>query len=209
MAKENSFENKDEHVEFKHNDDIQSAVFRQIQRCEQAITDGDEGAFANSVNGLFCLLPKENRKHIEDNKEKYVEIIDEPVYQYSCGHPMGTLENPVYRNLPSAWNYDANVNGGMPVLVSPIVEPVERTNYMKLFQLILDEFEIIGITWKTEPRDKVDKKIKAPNTPLINLKDGSQAKLLIEKGLNPDKHIPPKPDDKCEDDEDSEDKEDE
>jgi hypothetical protein len=208
MTKENSFENKDEQVEFKHNDDIQSAVFRQIQRCEQANTDGDEGAFANSVNGLFCLLPKENRKHIEDNKEKYVETVEEPVYQYSCGHPMGTLENPVYRNLPSSWNYDANVNGGKPVLVSPIIEQVERTDYMKLFQLILDEFESIGITWKTEPRDKVDKKIKAPNTPLITLKDGSQVRILINQGLSLDAYPPLKADEGCEEIEGSEDGED-
>lgn len=210
MYKENSFEKKNEQVEFKQNVDIQGIVLQQIQKCQQTISEGDDVAFDNSVQGLLLILPKENRKHVEDNKEKYVETVEEPVYQYSCGHPMGTVENPVYRNNPPDWNYDRNLNGGKPVRVSPIIEIVERTDYRVLYQLVLDELEDIGLTWKAEPRDKVEKKIKAPNTPLITLKDESQARLLIEKkGLTTHKHPPLKPDDQSEDEEDSEGREDE
>jgi hypothetical protein len=55
-----------------------------------------------------------------------------------------------------------------------------------LYRLILTELESIGVTWKTEPRDRVEKRVKIPPTPLLTLSDGSSVRVLIKRGLGTD-----------------------
>jgi len=207
LEKDNSF-GQTEPTEFKQKIEFQHLIIQQIQRCLQSSYEGDEGKFANAVEGLVSLLPEENRKHIEDIKDEYTETVEEPVYQFSCGHRMGSVEHPVYRNYSTDWNYNPNDNGGKPILVSPKIDIVEKTNYDKLNKLVLKELELIGVTWKTEPHDRVEKRIKKPNTPLITLNDGSQIRTLIKQGLSPDAPPSLKPDEESIDHEDSEDEDD-
>jgi len=169
---------------FQQRVDIQYLVLLQIQKCSTSAYESDEISFSNAVESLLAMLPKENRLRIESDKVKdsYVTKVEQPVYKYSCGKPMGTLENPIFRNNKSDWNYQ----GGDPILVSPTVEEVEQTDYQKLYKIVMGELELIGATWKTEPRDRIGKRIKQPPTPLITLKDGSQVRILIQKEVPPE-----------------------
>jgi len=174
--------------EYKQKVNVEFLTLKQIDRCNNAAFEGDEAKFSNAVESLLAMLPKENRMRIENerNKEEYTEKSEQPVYQYSCGKPMGTLENPIYRNLPTDWNY----KGGEPVLVSPTVEEVENVDYQKLYKMILGELQDVGVTWKIEPRGNVGKKIAPPVTPLIKLKDGSYVSVMIVKGVDAVKDLP-------------------
>jgi hypothetical protein len=142
----------------------------------------DEIKFSNAVESLLAMLPKENRLRIESDKIKdsYITKIEQPVYKYSCGKPMGTLENPIYRNKKTDWNY----TGGPEILISPTVEEVEQTDYQKLYKIVLNELQDVGVTWKIEPRGNVEKRIDPPAIPLLRLKDGSFVRILVEKGIS-------------------------
>ena len=169
-------------AEFKQKINVEYLVLKQIDRCNNAALEGDEIKFSNAVESLLAMLPKENRLRIESDKIKdsYITKIEQPVYKYSAGKPMGTIENPIYRNNPKDWNYD----GGEPVLVSPTVEEVTQTDYQKLYKIILNELQDVGVTWKIEPRGNVEKRIDPPALPLLRLKNGSFVRVLIEKGIS-------------------------
>jgi len=177
-----SFDEGSVDAEFKQKINVEYLVLKQIDRCNTAAYEGDEGKFNNAVESLLAMLPKENRARIENdkNRDQYVETIEQPVYQYSCGHPMGTPENPIYRNKKTDWNWD----GGEPILVSPTVEEVEQVDYQKLYKMILSELQDVGVTWKIEPRGNVERRITPPQTPLVRLNDGKFIRLLVEKGID-------------------------
>ena len=177
-----SFDETSVDAEFKQKINVEYLVLKQIDRCNTAAYEGDEGKFNNAVESLLAMLPKENRQRIENDKsrEQYTETIEQPVYQYSCGHPMGTPENPIYRNKKTDWNYD----GGEPILVSPTIEEVEQVDYQKLYKMILSELQDVGVTWKIEPRGNVERRIKPQQTPLVRLHDGTYVRLLVEKGID-------------------------
>jgi hypothetical protein len=181
MAYRTDFEETPVDAEFKQKVNVEYLVLKQIDRCNNAALEGDEIKFANAVESLLAMLPKENRLRIENDKtkESYISKIEQPIYKYSCGKPMGTLENPIFRNKKTDWNYD----GGEPIRISPMVEEVEQTDYQKLYKIILNELQDVGVTWKIEPRGNVEKKIDPPPIPLLKLKDGSFVRVLIAKGI--------------------------
>ena len=181
MAFSRDFDENPVDAEFKQKINVEFLVLKQIDRCNNAALEGDEIKFSNGVEGLLAMLPKENRLRIESDKIKstYITKIEQPVYKYSAGKPMGTIENPIYRNNPKDWNYD----GGEPILVSPTVEEVEQTDYQKLFKIVLNELQDVGVTWKIEPRGNVEKRIDPPPTPLLKLNNGKFVRILVEKGV--------------------------
>jgi hypothetical protein len=181
MAYSRDFEETPVDAEFKQKVNVEYLVLKQIDRCNNAALEGDEIKFSNAVESLLAMLPKENRLRIENDKtrEQYTAKVEQPVYKYSCGKPMGTLENPIFRNKPTDWNYD----GGEPIRISPMVEEVEQTDYQKLYKIILNELQDVGVTWKIEPRGNVEKKIDPPPIPLLRLKNGSFVKVLVERGI--------------------------
>jgi hypothetical protein len=164
---------------FQQKLDITFLTLQQMQKVSQSAFEGDEIKYSNAIESLLAMLPKANREKIEANKDAYITKIEQPRYKYSCGKPMGTIENPVYRNNPLDWNY----KGGKPELVSPVVEEVEQVDYAKLYKLILEELEDVGVTWKQEARDKIEKLVKAPPTPLVRLQDGKFVRVIQSESL--------------------------
>jgi len=155
---------------------------KQIDRCNTASLEGDEARFSYAVESLLSMLPKEHRVKLEAEqaKEVYTSKSEDYIYAYSCGKPMGSPENPIYRNKPTDWNYD----GGEPILVSPRLEESENIDYQILYRMILAELQDVGATWKVEPRDNIGRRIKPVPTPLIKLKDGKMVRILIQKGMD-------------------------
>jgi hypothetical protein len=148
----NSYEESYTGPEVQQKLDMGDLVKIQVLRCEIAESGGDETKHANGVEGLLHLLPRENRERLESDKYRslYVTKVETFEYRYSCGHKMGSPERPVFRNNPLDWNY----HGGPPELVSPIAVEVEQTDYQKLFNLIMSEFEDLGVTWKKESMEE-------------------------------------------------------
>jgi hypothetical protein len=109
--------------------DIEQLVFRQIERTNQAAVM-DESFFAANVRILLSYVPTNKRIEILDRENDYTSTTTTYQYKYFCSVPLGTPENPV---------------NGSPALIEEKV-----TEWHKLYEIILDVFESLGITWKQD-----------------------------------------------------------
>jgi hypothetical protein len=207
--KQTTFEPQTDSTQQQQKVNITYLVQQEIAKICASAWKGDESGYSNAVENLFKLLPIENKKHIEDNKEKYIATIEQPTWKLCSGKQMGSLENPVFANVKGKdWNWSADVNNGKPIRISPIVNEVEETNYQNLFGLIIEEMQGMGILWKTEPHDRVGKRIKQPPTPLLTLKDGRQVRILLQKDVPPEIELLQNEDNSTETDNDNSDEDD-
>ena len=158
---------------------IDYLVNKQIDRINTAAVEGDLQKYSNAVEALLSNLPRENRKRLESDKykEMYTVKIEDYEYKFSCGHKMGSPENPIFRNLSTDWNY----KGGPKELVSPIPVEREEIDYVKLFKLIMSELEDLGITWKKESKGNVEKRIDAKPTPVFSKPQTEPYLELVEE----------------------------
>jgi len=101
----------------------------QINRCNVTSSLADRGIFNANVLALMRNLPSHKLLELKNMRGEYTDIVTIYKYKYSCGRPMGTPENPIYRNNEGDWDWD----GGDPILVSPIPVDVEVVDYDKLF----------------------------------------------------------------------------
>ncbi len=185
--KQTQFEPQVDPTQSQQKLDITYIVLKDILMVNSSAIEGDENRYANSIETLLSDLPVENIKNIEAHKEEYITKIEKPIFKTFCGRQMGSIENPLMANVKGRdWNWSADRNNGKPIVISPTIEEVEEIDYHKLLRFIMSELQSIGVTWKTEPHDRVGKRIKQPPTPLITLKDNSQARLLIQKEVPPE-----------------------
>lgn len=159
---------------------IESLVFRQIERCSIAATQ-DESLFAANVRVLLSMLPEGKRKEVLEQSDEYIEKVERWQYRYWCGVPVGTPENPI---------------NGSPSLVQEDVY-----DWHKLFELILKALEDSNLTWRYEKwtievgKVEEDKVEETPiPTPLLpsEVKQSETPKPLPEqptddKGMVPEK----------------------
>ena len=121
--------------------DIEQIVFRAILACNQSIS-GDTMKFNANVRALFCLMPAEKKKAIEDRQEDYIETIDDWEYQYTCGVRVGTPENPITLDGKPPNEEWSNV-------ISPIPIQREEYDYEILFEIIMESLQGVGLTWSS------------------------------------------------------------
>jgi hypothetical protein len=164
---------------FNQKIDIEWIIHQQILKVNNAAFSGLESEYSNAIESLLMLLPKVNQEKIENKKEEYEETSEKPVFKMSCGRPMGSVENPVYRNKPTDWNYDKSRPAE---LVSPTMLETTTTNYQTKYKLILQELESLGITWRVEAKDRTEKRVNKPATPLLVL-DGKEVRVMVKKGI--------------------------
>jgi hypothetical protein len=107
--------------------DVEMLAFRQIERTAQSASQ-DEMLFACNVRILMSYLPSHKRAEVEGRADEYTSIEEHYEYKYNCGVPLGTPEHPICG--------------------SPWVNTEEVTDWHLLFQIILDTFEEVGVTWK-------------------------------------------------------------
>ena len=118
--------------------DPDQIVRRQIDRCNVALTNGDEIAFGNAVRALLAMIPTEKRKEVEKERTEYEKSEPKLKYQYYCGAPMGTPEHPIMRN-GEPWS---------PVTVEEVV-----TDHYKLYSLIMQKIEDSDLSWGKKPKE--------------------------------------------------------
>lgn len=108
---------------------IESLIFRQIERCYISTIQSEE-LFAANVRALLSTIPSHKQTEILDKEDEYKSIIQHYEYKYNCGVPLGTPEEPICG--------------------SPWLAEEEIIDWHKLFELILTSLEECGITWKFE-----------------------------------------------------------
>ena len=111
--------------------DIQALIFRQVERCAAAAQQ-DETLFAANVRILLSMLPKIKRDELMDRSDEYTSTSQTYQYKYFCGVPLGTPDHPI--------------NG------SPFLNEEENIDWHLLFELIMNSYEDIGFTFKSDTR---------------------------------------------------------
>lgn len=100
----------------------------------------------------------------------YSEETEEWDYQVINGIKLGTPEHPYYTNRPGDLDYNPALNGGQPILVSPIMKMTQKVDYYRLFMRIGEELTNFGLGWElesiTEELGKIPKK-DPPPTPTL------------------------------------------
>jgi len=115
--------------------DYAEEVRKQIDRC--LVYSADKEAYPEFVKGLENLIPTDDiDDQYKKEKKKCTETETIPVFKFSCGRKIGTVENPVYRNNPDDWNWD----GERPILVSPTEKEIEITNWHARFRAAFNLF---------------------------------------------------------------------
>ena len=142
---------------------IEELVKRQIERTNVAASY-DKRIFASNIGVLKALLPAYSRRKVEEKASDYIVMNEFWRYKYNCGVPVGTPEHPVM---------------GSPELIEEA-----DVDWDKLYEIILDEFETCGISWKIDHETIVlgkwrpkEKKKQPPPTPWYG--DESETKKLF------------------------------
>lgn len=136
---------------------------------------GEQEAFEANVTALMMHLPSAKFRDIEKKGELYNEDSLELQYTYWCNQKQGTPEHPItFDGLPP--------NDDRSNVKSPIPVNVRRTDYEKLFQIILHAYESIGLTWRIQSRTAVIGKIsKSKHTEgTINDAEDAVVDVLLE-----------------------------
>lgn len=122
-------------------------IKQQIFYINRSVDDAKE--FRNNIEILRRMVPKHVKTEIEERKNEYLSIQTQYTFVKVGGIVLGTVEDPIYRNKKEDWNY----KGGEPILVSPTQRQIEVVDYFKLYDIILEQLEVAGITWREIQED--------------------------------------------------------
>ena len=78
----------------------------QTNRCAMIQTTGDEATFGGSVLALLAMVPQSIRDELEKEKDDYITEVDDYEFVEDGGWKIGTIERPVYVNIPGTIGYD-------------------------------------------------------------------------------------------------------
>jgi hypothetical protein len=113
---------------------VDQLLYRQIERVNMAASGQEGGNFEGCVDQLFKMVPNVVKQAIVKRVKEYRISTDKLVFKYNCGVPMGTIEHPVRDKYGSIY--------------SPIMERSEFIDYHLLCNIILEECENFGVTWR-------------------------------------------------------------
>jgi len=111
--------------------DTTTILFRQIERCDISAINPDPSIFETNVRILLSKLPSPTILKIRARSEEFNETVSEPQIESWCGVPIV--------------DYD---DKGEPL--PPKMSEREQTDYEKLYEIIMQELEILKITWTIE-----------------------------------------------------------
>lgn len=137
-----------EQLALRGNLNFEHIVVLQIQRCLTSVEN--PYAYSIHVGHLLRMLPpaKKNTEEFKKRLATFTVTQVVPKYTYSCGKPIGTPDNPVFRNNKSDWNYDPLLNKGEPIRVSPVMVKENITDWEGVLELCMDVCDEMGISWK-------------------------------------------------------------
>lgn len=124
---------------------IEDLVRRQIDRCNMTMGGLDETIFHANVRALMKMLPSKKLADIEDRGIEYNTTVKEWHYEQWCGINMGTPQNPITTDDEPPKDDWSNV-------ISPRPNEYTQTDYEKLYELVIQGFESVGLTWRIEAK---------------------------------------------------------
>ena len=163
-----------ENVTLREKLDTRTLVFRQIERCNNAVSNPDPAVFEAHVRALLAMLPANKRDAIKGVAETFTSKTARYMYKSFCGQNIGTPENPM-------------IDEETGETLSPILVEEEVTDYEALYEIILNSLQKAGLTWSVESKfaeyGKVMKSSKIPNNILMPI-EKSIVKALAEVRTN-------------------------
>ncbi len=139
---------------------IEDLVRRQIDRCNMSIAAADPSIFEGNVRALMKHLPINVYQVVLGRQGEFNSTVEDYHYRETCGHNIGTVKNP-YVSVPGHPEWDFLLDIPKPYrethmdeidIISPIRSEETITDYEKLYEIILQSFEGLGLTWNIEKR---------------------------------------------------------
>ena len=141
---------------------IEELVRRQIERCNISIGTFDQSVFEANVRALLKMLPTRKQEEIMNNTSEFNSSIKKFVFEKWCGVNMGSMNNPVMNELNIECGFpevpkvqrlpDGTVDWTDPNIMSPRLVEYEETDYEKLYEIILQGLQAVGLTWNIEKK---------------------------------------------------------
>jgi len=158
----------------------------QIILCNRARGGEDPAVFEAHVRALLDMLPQYKRDEIQKRESEYIYETERWQYRYWCGIPLGTPENPITSDGEPPKPDWSNV-------VSPTLVREEVVDYEKLFSIIMETLEGLGLSWAIDQKTVEHGKAKKEKIPKHIIKTAAEAvvnvvldarKRLIEDAKN-------------------------
>lgn len=139
---------------------IENLVSRQIDRCNMSIAAADPSIFEGNVRALMKHLPANVYQKVLGQQEEFNSTVESYSYKETCGHQIGTVKNP-YVSVPNHPEWDFLLDIPKPYretymdeidIISPIRVEETVTDYEKLYEIILQALEGLGLTWNIAQR---------------------------------------------------------
>lgn len=124
---------------------IEDLVRRQVDRCNMSMGGDNTSIFDANVRALMKMLPSTKLDEILRRESEYNEVIHDWHYEYWCNVKMGTPDHPITSD-------DEPPNEDRSNVISPNPVSYTQTDYEKLYELVIQAFESVGLTWKVEAR---------------------------------------------------------
>lgn len=139
---------------------IEDLVRRQIDRCNMSIAAADPSIFEGNVRALMKHLPTNKLKEVIGKQEEFNSTVEGYVFKETCGYNIGTVKNP-FVSVPGHPEWEFFLDIPKPYreahmdeidILSPIKTEETVTDYEKLYEIVLQSFEGLGLTWNIERR---------------------------------------------------------
>lgn len=124
---------------------IEDLVRRQIDRCNVSMSGADQSIFEANVRALMTMLPSHKLSEVMKRKDEYNVKIDDWRYEENCGARMGTPSTPITSDGRPAKEDWSNV-------ISPVPVSYTQTDYEKLYEIIMQGYESLNLTWRVDPK---------------------------------------------------------
>jgi hypothetical protein len=134
-----------ESVEIRGQLSIEDLVRRQIDRCNMSMGSVEPSVFEAHVRALMTMLPSNKFTDVMNRSDEYNKEVHEWHHESWCGIQMGTPENPITTDDKPPKEDWSNV-------ISPRPTTRTETDYEKLYKIVLQAFESVGLTWKVEQK---------------------------------------------------------
>lgn len=139
---------------------IENLVRRQIDRCNMSIAAADPSVFEGNVRALMKHLPANTHQEVLGKQSEFNSTVESYVFKETCGHNIGTVKNP-FVSVPGHPEWDFLLDVPKPYretrmdeidIISPIKVEETVTDYEKLYEVVLQALEGLGLTWNIEKR---------------------------------------------------------
>ena len=155
-------------VSIRGNLSIEDLVRRQIDRCNQSLANPDPSIFEANVRALLAMLPSKKYKEVIEQSHLYNTTTRTWRYKYWCGVPQGSPEAPITSDGKPPKDDWSNV-------ISPVPVEETETDYERLYEVILQAFESINLTWRVEQKVAEFGKVHEMKVPPVIVRAAAEA----------------------------------